>query len=485
MLVTELYAQLGFQFDKAAFSQAQAALSGIHFGLAKIAAVAVGAAVGFGAMVTSMVNQGKEIENTSQALGLSTDQLQDWRNAARFAGVEANAFVVGIRHLSNMVHEARLGNAQAAYSLMLIGAHGKDANAAMMAMADTVSKMPDGMEKTARVNMVFGARMGSKLIPILNLGRKGIQEYMDAARDLGATLSRDTIRKADEAYLSQARLKMAFEGLRNTLIGPFLTSVNKWRDALTQWIKLHRQVIASGFKEFMDKLGKTLKGTSGFLNLAVEATRLLWHNIELLVDVTVKVVGWLDQLTYRIAGVKAGAALLAVVLTGIFSPKSLGIAALMVALDDFYVYAQGGDSVIGNMILPAFHHFWHSITKWIHEATDEVNNFWDSITDGAAHLLSEFPGGVSLLTSMNDARIQQQKDADDPRTYNARIMGAVGAIQQPSSSVNVAGGVTIQISGAGDPQAVGTATVQAFADYCDSQVQSCAAQLGTPPTRNN
>jgi hypothetical protein len=485
MLVTELYAQLGFEFDKAAFSQAQAALGGIHEGLAKIAALAVGAAVGFLAMVTSMVNQGKEIENTSQALGLSTDQLQDWRNAARFAGVESNAFVVGIRHLSNMMHEARLGNANVAYSLYELGVHGKNANDALMHIADTVSKMPDGLEKTARVNMVFGARMGSKLIPILNLGRKGILSYMEAARELGTTLSKDTIRRTDEAYLSQVRMKMAFEGLRNAIIGPFLDSANKYRDQLTNWIKLHRAVIASGFKDFFEKLSKTFKDTKGALDLLVGATSVLWNSLKLEITAVTTVAGWLDTLASKSIWLKGIMVAVALAIGVAFLPVTTAIAAIMLVFDDIQAYMEGRGSLTG-IVVGGFKQMWGDIKEWTNDATDAVLAFFDKLAEWVIpepirQLMELMATKVSADNA--DASSRQAAFAADPESYNQYVTTGKGRFGSGVTVGNVT--TTINVSGAGDPHAVAQEINQSFADQFSSTLQEAHAQLGAPPTRQN
>ena len=94
-------------------------------------------------------------------------------------------------------------------------------------VADKFKAMPDGTEKTARAMQLFG-RSGADLLPVLNLGKEGLEETEAAAKKYGLALSADNVAKVHDFTLAHKDMDAALEGVRlqlGTKLMPVLTGM--------------------------------------------------------------------------------------------------------------------------------------------------------------------------------------------------------------------------------------------------------------------
>src|SRR5262249_35108732 len=101
-----------------------------------------------------------------------------------------------------------------------LGVKFKDAKGNVLSMeevlgdvADKFKTMPDGVDKT-RIAMDLFGRSGKDMIPVLNLGKEGIQDVADEAKKLGFTFSGDNVSKIKDYERAQKSLGEAVGGLQ-------------------------------------------------------------------------------------------------------------------------------------------------------------------------------------------------------------------------------------------------------------------------------
>jgi hypothetical protein len=129
--------------------------------------------------------------------------------------------------------------------------------------------------------------------------------------------------------------------------------------------------------------------------------------------------------------------------------------------------------------------FFKHLAASVRTLKDDVVDLLDTITDWVIpapirELLTLLATKVSQSNA--DAVNNQKTFAADPVAYNAMVSGG----QAGAANMSYAGGaVTINVNGAGDPQAVGNSVIQALQDYDETSRQNAAAQLGFSPSRNN
>lgn len=116
--------------------------------------------------------------------GISVEDLSVLKFAASETGIEFDVLTRGFKKLAVTAYEADEGNKKSAQGFAQLGisvtdlrAKGDDMYGVLKLVADKFRDMPDGIVKSDTAAKIFGARMGSELIPILNLGAKAIEDF--------------------------------------------------------------------------------------------------------------------------------------------------------------------------------------------------------------------------------------------------------------------------------------------------------------------
>lgn len=134
-------------------------------------------AAGLVLAVKSIIDLGDEMNDLSQKVGISIRDLSAWQLAANQSGTSIESVAKGVKGLSQYMLE----NGDA---LKKAGIDAIDANGALMQLADMFAALPDGMQKNALATKLFG-KAGMELIPMLNLGSKGLAEAAEKSAAYG------------------------------------------------------------------------------------------------------------------------------------------------------------------------------------------------------------------------------------------------------------------------------------------------------------
>jgi hypothetical protein len=181
------------------------------------AAVAIGSALGTIAgnliaqvpsaliqLTQASVEAAGSIKNTAEQLGITTDQLQDFRLGASKAGVELNQADAALDKFVQTTGKAASGNRAAVDSFKAIGVEIADANGNLKPFStllpevfDGIAKLPDPARQAAAAIALFGAN-GDDLLPFLRQGSQGINDLAAASEALGLKLSPETIDRLDK-----------------------------------------------------------------------------------------------------------------------------------------------------------------------------------------------------------------------------------------------------------------------------------------------
>lgn len=142
----------------------------------------------------------------AKQLGVSTDALQSFRYIATQVGVEQDEMDKGLSKLTRTIGEAVTGSGKAADLFDRLGISVRDstgqvksAEAILPEIANAYNRLGSEAEKSALSAEVFGAKLGQKLNPALELGAQGIAGMVREAHELGLVLSKDVIDNADTA----------------------------------------------------------------------------------------------------------------------------------------------------------------------------------------------------------------------------------------------------------------------------------------------
>lgn len=365
MIVRELFAKLGLSVDAASFAVADHMLGAVKSGLGLLVSGAVKAGEGLAEIVTKTVETAGALNDTSIALGVTTDAIQELGYAAKLNGSSVEGMSDGIRKLSINMAAAASGSEEAAQTFRRLGvqitANGKlrEADEVFGDLAEKFKAMPDGARKVATAVDLFG-KSGAALIPTLQAGRDGLAELRQEARELGIVLDKDTIAAGDDLGDTWDKLKAAANGLRYSIGGPLLKSLKDSAESTLAWIKANRGLIAQRLRSVMRGIAGAIKAVGVGLDLVWRALNFVIARWKLFAAL---IVGSLAAIAIANAGavisfIALGAAAIGsaiaaaaawVVAAAPFIALAALIAIVLLALEDLWVFLHGGKSLIGDV----------------------------------------------------------------------------------------------------------------------------------------
>jgi len=215
-----------------------------------IAGVVVVAALG--GIIKKTADAGDEIAKLSKRTGVSTEVLSGYSLAAKLADASLEGLGTGLKMLSRNMYDASngVGEAKEAFDdlgISVINSDGtlRDSNDVMLDVAERFKNMDNGARKTALAMDIFG-RSGADLIPMLNLGRDGLQQNYEEAKRLGLIYSKEAAEGAERFNDSLTTLKGALSGAGRQIaevLMPIVTkAVEKITDIVakvTEWTNAH------------------------------------------------------------------------------------------------------------------------------------------------------------------------------------------------------------------------------------------------------
>lgn len=407
MVVRELLAKLGIELDNKSFSAADVLVEGLKVGLVALGGFAIAAGTGLAALVGDLVETTGELNDTSQAIGVTTEALQTLTYAARLNGASQEDVATSLGKLNKHLYAAKQGNEEAVKTFAQLHIKVRDTAGGLKSadvifgeVADRFAKMPDGPKKTALAMDLFG-KSGAKLIPTLNSGAKGLAGLADEAREAGFVIDKETIAAGDDLGDNLDRLKMAAQGLGYSIGGPLLSQVNAVVLAFMGWLKANRELIAQRVDKVvkvLTVLGRafvailnTLYKTLGFVIdnwklFAVVMTSAVLGAIVANIGAITTLIGqyiWFGAVSLLTAA-RATAAWLAAAAGPIAIASLIAIAILL--LDELITYLQGGETLIAELA-PKWAEF---LENFINGGSDS-DPWWLTALRGLAALVMHFP----------------------------------------------------------------------------------------------
>lgn len=303
MVITELIAKLGFETDfgplnqfndkigetkeglgemgaaaDAAVEQMKGALTKIRNLLIGFTVVSAGASAGILALIKSAANAGDDIGKTAPLLGLTTEEFQKYRYAAKLAGVENEGFTASTQFLLRTIGEAKEGNEQAIKSFARLGLSVADLREmstaeVFRAMSGSLEKIPDQATRLA-VSMDVLGRSGARLGAFLAKGTAEMDAIMGDVEAFGM-FTEESAAQAEAFNDAWDRVKFFFAGMKNELaaLTPLLTGI---LDEFREWLTLNREVIKSGITRFIQVL-------TGVITRAWNLTKRVVHAFETMI----------------------------------------------------------------------------------------------------------------------------------------------------------------------------------------------------------
>jgi len=188
---------------------------------------------GFSAAITGAIDSLDKLNDASERLGISVEDLSALNFAGKMNGVEFDDMTAALAKLSSKMQEAAAGGKEsgalfADMGIKVTDASGKlkTADAVFAEMADKFSEFEDGAAKTALAVDAFG-KSGANLVPILNGGAAGLKAMREEAASLGGIIDGKLAKQAADFNDNMDKLSVLSGSVAKSIAGELLPSLNK------------------------------------------------------------------------------------------------------------------------------------------------------------------------------------------------------------------------------------------------------------------
>lgn len=210
-------------------------------------------------------------------------------------------------------------------------------------------------------------------------------------------VTKDQVDQAKKYNDSVEQLGKRYQSLKVDLAFGFLPTMQRMIDAVDEFLESNKDLIVNGIGAMLDIMVRTIQVFVNFIRF-----------IDKIVEATV---GWkvaLGILAAAFVWLKRSM-LLAFITNPIFWVIA-AIGVLLLLIDDFMTYLDGGESQFGD--------FWGSMLEWIEEIKPALQTIWDALVMGMSYLI-EF--GAFVAKYLGGAFV-------DAVQVIASILGLIGSL---------------------------------------------------------
>ncbi len=344
MVVDEFLFKLGVVADLKQAKQFRQTLSDVAR-TASIAVTAVGALTGgITAFFAKALNGLDTLNQAARATGASAEYLQQFGFAAAQNGASMESALSSVRGLSKVIGEAADGMGRGARAFEHYGLSAKNADGSIKSVTHMIGELQNKMQRLSDPQRsAFLQKMGidASMLQTLRLSRTELHELMQEAQELGVA----TQEQADIASAwgdAMTRITWIFKSLRTQIALSLAPQLLKLADRFKEFLLRNKELIRDGLRRFIELLFATV--------------RALVHTGIAIDQMIRRTMGWKTAL-WALVGVLAWVkrATIAAFIVNPVLWLSAAIAGLIVLIDDFVTYTQGGESALGG--------FWASFAE--------------------------------------------------------------------------------------------------------------------------
>lgn len=243
---------------RGAFKKLQGRVKALASGMFSLrgAAVALGAATGFGYVVKGALASADAIGKAADVIGIHTAALQEYRHAASLSGVETGLLDKSFAAFTKRVGEARAGTGplvtylkkvdeQLLANIISAGSSEKALDLVFRRMAS----LTNAADRAALANAAF-SRSGLKLVNMVKGGADGLDAMRSEAHRLGLVLNDDLIRNAEKANDELDKLSRVVKtNLTKTLIS-LAPKIIDASESMLAWVENNQKMIEQDIPAF-------------------------------------------------------------------------------------------------------------------------------------------------------------------------------------------------------------------------------------------
>lgn len=416
VFVDELVSRLQLDTDEKSFAKGEKSIAATGASLVKMAGIATTAILSVQALLIGMANSfadGADVTNKfAKRVGTTVENVQELDYVAESSAISIESMHDSMEKMFANSSKAANGNKQLAETFAELGINAAtfsklDASDQFDKIALAIEKIPNEADRMRIAMEIFG-RSGKEIANIWAEGSEGLAKMREDARKFGLFSQAD----ADAATEYGDRLtdlQYAFKGIKNVVGGQLLAPLTDIIVAMRDFIVNNRELIKSTIINTFKALGFAIKWAAVALSLfGIGKFVLLMAKLPAALMLAVTAFKAL-----RIAALTSWAAIA-------IGPLLIGaaIAALLLILEDLWVFFNGGDSLFGR----AVEKFGKVVEVWQDSLKSFIGFFKDQMTAAIDYVINKFKDAIAFAKELLGFNKQDPvlNPASAPTTETAR-----------------------------------------------------------------
>ena len=229
-----------------------------------LSATAVGAIASIYKLGTSTASAGAELQDYSDRLGISAEELQRWNYIAMQSGLETEQLTKSMSKARDAIGTALTGGSNTATTALqaLLGDLSKlpqDTSQGFQVIINALANVKDSTLQAYYANEIFGEKLATDLIPLINQGAGTIAKFNNEFEQIGY-LSNEQVQSLadfdDQMNIVNSRLALA----KNELGIALLPLVEKFTEILTDVVVPAVKNLAYWFNNLSEPMQNIITG---------------------------------------------------------------------------------------------------------------------------------------------------------------------------------------------------------------------------------
>ena len=220
----------------------------------------------FVGMFTDVAAHGDAMGELAASVGVAVEEMTALGEAASLSGSSTQGVADAYRFLGKSVSEAMASaTSDAAKTFDSLGVSFLTAQGqawplsdVMLDLADAFKALPEGGARTTAAMSLLG-RSGTELVPTLIQGKKALAEQMEQMKLYGVAVSASAADSSGRWNDSMDEMKLAYQGLKNTLAEAVQPLLLPYLERLTDWTRSHQPQIRKSIEDTVHAIGEGFK----------------------------------------------------------------------------------------------------------------------------------------------------------------------------------------------------------------------------------
>jgi phage-related protein len=251
--------------------------------------VGIGVAA-IGALAKNAFDMAAALDESAQKVGLTVEALQELNMAATQSGISEEQLATGIERMNKSVGQLAQGAKPAVDAFAKIGLSfddlkGKTPEVQLGIIADKLNQLPDVQQRVAIGSQIMGKSF-SELLPLINLGSKGLEDYAQKQRAQGE-ITTEEAKQLDSLSDTWDRLKVRIGVAAAKIIAMFAELAGKLDESVLSWYKWRDGTIGAAEQMATGAINAVRNMVTEIANWVGAKLNAVWDSVKAKID-TVK-----------------------------------------------------------------------------------------------------------------------------------------------------------------------------------------------------